>query len=340
MRPWRLLLCLLPAVVAAQSGFDLRPIDRVLEGSLSALTPGVSFTLIVDGRIIYRKSFGYFHSDDRVPIASASKWYSAGVILALIDRGLLRLDDPVSRYLPSLNGTKASITLRQLLSHTSGLVSDVPCLYTTNSTMAGCVDQIGREALQFPPGTRFSYGNASMQVAGRMAEVATGKTWRQLFGENLEQKLGMTCTTLDAFGSPNNPVVANGAVSCEGDYLKFLKMLLNQGEFEGRRVLSAAAVVEMTRDQTRGVPIIESIYSDYGALDPALPSLRYGLGTWRERVDPRTNAAVELGSQGATGFSPWLDTERNIAAVFSTRSSQDAIMSTYIALKEAVHRAV
>jgi uncharacterized protein (TIGR03437 family) len=334
------MLCgLLPAVAPAQPAIDFRAVDAAMQSAVSALTPGISLTLVLDGRVVYRKSFGSFEPDRPVPVASATKWYAAAVMLVLVDEGLLRLDDPVARLAPVFQSSKAGITLRQLLSHTSGLVADVPCLYESGATMAGCVAEIAAEPLLFAPGTRFSYGNASMQVAGRLAELVTGKPWRQVFQEKLAP-LGLSCTSLDAFGSPANPVVANGATSCEGDYVKFLQMLLAGGIYGGRRMLSAWAVEEMMRDQTHGVPILESIYSDYGNLDPGLPLLRYGLGAWRERVNAGSGAAAEVGSQGATGFSPWLDRERNLAGVLATQSSQDAIMPTYLAVKAAVRAAV
>jgi uncharacterized protein (TIGR03437 family) len=331
---------LLPVIAPCQSSFDFRGVDRVMNEAVSALTRGISLTVVVDGQQVYRRAVGSFESDRRVPIASATKWYSAAVVLALVDRGLLRLDDPASRLIPSFRGAKSSITLRQLLSHTSGLTGDVPCLYESGSTMLGCVEEIAAEPLLFTPGSRFSYGNAAMQVAGRMAELATGKTWRRLFDEHLVQPLEMTCTSMDAFHSADNPVVANGGLSCESDYLKFLGMVLARGQYRERRLLSEAAVNEMMRDQTGGVPIVESIYSNYAGLDQTLPLLRYGLGMWRERVSPQSGEAIELGSQGATGFSPWVDRERNLTAVLSTESSQDAIMATYLAVKNALRFAV
>ncbi len=106
-----------------------------------------------------------------------------------------------------------------------------------------------------------------------------------------------------------------------------------------RRVLTTLSVQEMTRDQTAGVPIKETLYRPFALLDPSLPLMRYGLGVWREQTDPM-GAAVEVSSQGAFGFSPWVDFPRHLTGVLSVESSQEAIMDTYLELKRAIRSAI
>jgi CubicO group peptidase (beta-lactamase class C family) len=85
-------------------------------------------------------------------------------------------------------------------------------------------------------------------------------------------------------------------------------MLLDSGSFDGRRVLSPAAVAAMEHDWTRGAAVEP----------PALRSVGYGIGMWIDRTDS-TGRALELSSQGAFGFTPWIDRERALLGVFAVR---------------------
>ncbi len=284
--------------------YDMQPVtDLVGSGVASLPLDGASLLLAKDGQVIYRQTFGTYSPDTAVPIASGSKWLSATVIMTLVDDGRLGLDDPVSRFLPSFTGDMGQITLRELLSHTSGLPDYHPCLADQSITLADCVEQIAQGGLSVQPGTVFDYSGVGFQVAGRIAEVVAGKPWASLFQERVAGPLGMTGTT---YGPSQNPVIAGGVISTLRDYGNLLEMLLDEGAFGSQRILSPASVHEMQRDQTRGVPIVVSVYSD---------GRRYGLGEWRDVVDAQGNA-LQLSSQGDTGFSPWIDLQRRLLGVF------------------------
>ncbi|MBK9657250.1 MAG: beta-lactamase family protein [Rhodanobacteraceae bacterium] len=102
------------------------------------------------------KAFGNYTLDQRVPIASASKWLSAAVIARLVDRGVLRWDDRIERYLPNAPADKRAITLRQLFSHTSGLTgAPAFCLGDPTASLQACVDNILATPLLYAPGRGF-----------------------------------------------------------------------------------------------------------------------------------------------------------------------------------------
>jgi uncharacterized protein (TIGR03437 family) len=334
-----LVLVVAPALMAQPFGFNFSQVDAILDQIVTPFNQGVALTITVEGETVYHRATGSFDTSRAIRIASASKWLAAATILTLVDERRLSLDDRVEQYLPQFTGEKRSITIRQLLSHTSGLVGDTPCLVSRSMTMAECVNEIAEEPLQFLPGTRFAYGNAAMQVAGHIAERVTGKSWNALFWERLGVPLEFRCTRLDGIGSLENPAVANGVVSCADDYTHFLLMIVNRGVYKSRRILSAAAIEEMARDQTGGVPIQDTLYAPFANLDPQLPLMRYGLGVWREVVDAALRP-LELSSQGAFGFSPWVDLQRNLTGVLAVESSQDAIMQPYLLLKQAIRQAV
>lgn len=302
---------------------NLAPVTDLIEDSVRrARLEGASLLVIQDEQVVYQQSFGDYSLDTVVPIASATKWISASVIMSLVDEGLLNLDAPISTYLANFTGDKGDITLRQLLSHTSGLPSTNRCMSQYRGiTLAACVDQIAQMPLAAKPGTEFRYGGASFQVAGRIAEVVSGKSWSTLFEERIREPLMMEDTT---YGDVENPRIGGGAYSSLSDYRNLLLMHLQGGTFQGRRVLSEAAVAEMQRNQIVDIPVVRS---------PLKAAAGYGLGVWIDLMDAQGNA-VQLSSQGAFGFSPWIDVERNLLGVFLVRDRLGQVAPTVEAIQQ------
>jgi len=152
-------------LAASDAGAGLEAIDPLIEANLERLGGGASMVLVQRGRVVFLKHYGDFDPSTVVPIASASKWISASVIMALVDEGKLSLDDRVSQYIPSFTGNKSAITIRQLFSHTSGLPSDTGlqsnnCLSDRFTTLAACAEEIARQPLVAQPGTEFRKDNA------------------------------------------------------------------------------------------------------------------------------------------------------------------------------------
>ncbi|MFB8790607.1 MAG: serine hydrolase domain-containing protein [Potamolinea sp.] len=290
-----------------ESSSDIAPVTSIIQEAVSKnRLRGAAIMLVKNNQVIYKKAFGDYTVDTVVPIASSSKWISASVIMSVVEDGQLYLDDPISKYLPNFTEEKGKITLRQLLSHTSGLPGNHRCLASDSMTLAECVEAISKINLQSEPGAEFRYGGVSFQVAGRLAEVASGKSWNTLFEEKIKNPLNMINTS---YGQTQNPRIAGGASSSVQDYTNLLQMHLNNGVFNGKKVLSAATVEEMQSDQTRGARI---------AFTPQPDNRRYGLGEWRDFVSSN-GRATQLSGQGAFGFSPWIDRERNLIGVFSVR---------------------
>ena len=303
---------------------DIPIVTRTIESAVNKDNlEGVAALLMKDNRVIYKKSFGKYNVDTVVAIASASKWLASSTIMTLVDEGKLALDAPISTYLPKLTDKAAAITLRQLLSHTSGLPGQHRCLRNHSLTLEECVEQIFETGLRADPGTDFSYGGVSYQVAGRLAEIASGKSWNSLFEEKIKQPLNMKKTT---YGNRPNPQIAGGAVSTLQDYTNLLQMHLNGGIFNNKRILSTQTIEEMQRDQTRGLPI---------SLSPHKDKRRYGLGEWRDIVDDK-GRAIQLSCQGAFGFSPWIDRQRNLLGVFLVRNRWRTILPTVAQLQKNV----
>ena len=312
---------------------DLSSLDQLLRDALPSLGGGAALLLLDSERVLYRKAFGNLTIDQVLPIASATKWLSGALILSLVDEGNLSLDDSVAQYLPDFTEQKTQITIRQLFAHTSGLPPEASCRNNRATSLEDCAKAIARVPLQAEPGATFHYGGVSMHVGGRVAEVATGKAWNDIFIERIAGPLGMQQTDYHAYGATQNPRPAGDARSSLDEYGRFLQMLLNRGVFEGRRVLSPEAVAEMLRDQTDGAALTYTIFHDKGHLDPDLPKARYGLGVWLEKHDSDTGEVLEASSPGALGAYPWLDLGNNIGGIILTRNTFSRSLPVYLKVK-------
>ena len=179
-----------------------------------------------------------------------------------------------------------------------------------------------------------------MHVGGRVAEVVSGKSWNELFVEKIAAPLGMNETDFFAYGSTQNPRPAGDARSSADEYGRFLQMILQRGVADGKQILSLDSIVEMHKDQTGRARIVYTIYEKHAALDPNLPLARYGVGVWREKMDDGSQRVGDASSQGALGFTPWIDVERNLAGVLSVQSSFSRVMPIYLELKKEIGRII
>lgn len=253
----------------------------------------------VDGRVRCVAALGGADPDQAVIIQSGTKWLAAAAVLAALPNAAA-LDHPVSDWLPSFSA-RVPITIRQLLSHTSGLPASVPCL-SNGTTLASCADVIAATAPQdAPPGTTFAYGATSLSVAGAVAESAADAAFLDLFGSRITGPLGMG---LVVWNNSVLPLLGGGAEVAVADYGRFVEMLAMGGVFRGRRVLSEAAITEMRRNHTGGLPRVNPPRAG-----------DYGLGSWLEATDPGSGLATVLSSPGTGGFLPWVDFGRRIGGV-------------------------
>lgn len=277
--------------------------------------PGASLVIGARQQILFERHFGVHNAETEVFIASAGKWLASAVIAAVVDRGMLSWDDSVSKWLPEFVGVAGTATLRQLLSHTSGFAAQPPPgIDDTHQTLEASVAQIVGWAQLEAPGERFRYGGLSMQVAGRMAELATGEGFEQIFERLLARPLGLKNTRFTPVdpGPGHSPMLAGGARSSARDYARFLAMLAEVGKFEGEQVLSRSAILEMQHDQVGGAAVGpgEFVERARGAKHKGV----YGMGQWRERVDHEGHA-LQVSSPSWAGTYPWIDIERGVYGV-------------------------
>ena len=302
--------------VVAIGSYDITEVDHFLS-SAAPTAGGIALVVVKDGKIIESAGYAKFGPGTVVDIGSASRWLAAAAMMTLVDQGTLALGDPVANYLPEFTGEKASITIRQLWSHDSGLPATDASIDDRKLTLEECVRRIAAGPLPSLPGTAVSDGSVSIQVGARVCEVISGMTWQEFFRVHIAEPLGMASTTFNLMGFNRNPNVAGGARSTAEDYSRFLTMLLQGGVWSGKHILSEQAVAQIEQDQAPASTIVATPYTTVTTLLPSTSAARPGLGMWREEADRGTGTLLIASCPGTYGFTPWIDHKLNLAGVLS-----------------------
>ena len=253
-------------------------IDSIVTNALADTgAPSASLALVKDNQIAYVKAYGQARLDPATParpemrygIGSVSKQFLAASILMLEAEGKLALDDPVGRYLPDLTRAR-EVTIRELLSHTSGYQDYYPLDYVAPFmlvpvTPEGILDRWTKKPLDFDPGTEWQYSNTNYVVAAQILEKVTGaplwaflegRIFRPLGMESPINLAGSSLTSSDAEGCTRFglgmvrpvPPEARGWLYAAGELAMTAQdlALWDQGLLEGK-VLKPASLAEMIR---------------------------------------------------------------------------------------------
>lgn len=296
-------------------------VDRAASAAFAAQgIPGMGLAIYdAQGVKRFERMYGTFSPDQRIAIASASKMVAGLTILRLADQGFLSLDSTTGAVL-GWTGPQGGITLRQLLSFTSGLPREAPCTLQQAITLAECVEEISRMTPVAAAGTRFDYGSTHLHVAARMAEVATGASWADVFTAQIRTPLGLGAD-MRWYSAPrlglgtSNPLIAGGLRATMNEYARVLHLEFSRGSWQGNRLLSDALFSVQGSEPYPGAAIGNSPFANSG-LD-----YHYGLGAWLECPPPAANCAV-LSSPGAFGFTPWVDRDGGYYAMIAMEVSE------------------
>jgi CubicO group peptidase (beta-lactamase class C family) len=320
------------SISATSASYDFSAIAPIVTDFIDQRGLNGAGLIVVDrdDGIIDEEYWGAFDPDRISLIASSTKMITAGVLLRLQDDGILNIDAPVAAV-ASWGTANPTITPAQLLSNSSGLVGLLPnpgytpyvCQYLAAGTLQECAASIfttaDDDADIVAPDTEFRYGGAQWQVAGAVAEIASGKTWTQLIDEIYVQPCGLAtlgfnnhfaqlgAVTFDYPESFNadpatlqptaNPNMEGGAYLAPRDYAKLLLMHLRGGRCDANQVLSQTALDRMHADR------IGSVYGGDAATNSG-----YGMGWWVDRASDR------ITDPGAYGTVPWLDLDDGYGA--------------------------
>ncbi len=286
---------------------------QTLYQQAAAVSTDTDFSLLVErpdgARLSYARG-----SSSPVTVyesASTSKWVSATIILRLVDRGLLSLDDTPAKHLsdwplPATHPLSA-MTLRQLLSFTSGLTDEPLCQNLPNQEFASCV--LSGVALNAnngnAPGRSFHYNSLHLQLAGLMAMRASNVSqWSSVFNQ-FRAETGLFATGRYDLPSLSNPRLAGGMHWTGQEYLDFLRAL-QQGQ-----LLSAASQAQMFSNQRGNATVSYSpAVAGFGVDWP------YGLGNWQECATAGCSA-TRYSSPGAYGAYPVWDKGQGYIAMLA-----------------------
>lgn len=232
--------------------------------------PSVSLAVVKDGKIAYVEAYGNARLDPATParpemhysIGSVSKQFLAAAILLLVEDGKLSLDDPVGRYLPDL--TRANeVTIRELLSHTSGYQDYYPLDYVAPFmlkpvTAREILDRWARKPLDFEPGTRWQYSNTNFAAAGSIVERVSGMPLMAFLEARIFKPLGIT----DALDLAAHPLTTSDAAG----YTRFATGPVRPVPPEGPGWLFAAGELGLT---ARDLAIWDISLMEHKLLKPA-----------------------------------------------------------------------
>jgi methyl acetate hydrolase len=376
------LLALVPIVVLLFVGVNAAPLLLTSEGSTALSTffadavargdvPGVVAMVVDRDKVLYHEAFGRKNTAKNVPmakdtifrIASMTKAVTSVGVMQLVEQGKVGLDDDVAKFLPRLkspqvfgavdekagtydtHAAKKSITIRQLLTHTSGIGyswSDHGLNIAQKKTGATNDSEL---PLVHEPGAQWTYG-ASTRVLGELIETITGERIDAYLEKHILGPLGMRDTSYTVPQAKYSRVVTtnqkvNGTItetqnpdpipatirgdgglfSTAADYSRFVQMILNRGQLGGVRILKDSTVAEMSKNQIGSVKV---------RLQPTADPLRsrpYPLGAGEDvwglgfqiaapkSPSPSMRSPGSLSWAGINNTFYWIDSQKQIGAV-------------------------
>ncbi len=331
--------------------------DHVVSGAVVTIGSklGIAHTEVVGSRNLATDE--NMTADTVFRIASMTKPIVALSVLQLQDAGRLNVNDPVEKYLPEFTGQMLKgpldplgnitlkkparpITIRDLLTHTSGMPGGYPekfgeLYFTRHLTLAESIYMQSQRPLDFEPGSKWSYCNAGIDTLGRIVEVVTQQPFDLYLKRNIFHPLGMHDT--ECFIRPDqrpriavvyeskddklvevprpliglelnarHPMPAGGLCSTATDLAKLYRCLLNGGEINGRRIIKAATLAEMTKNQTGDLTtgFVDGMCFGYGfavVKEPKGVTAMLSAGTY--------------GHGGAFGTQGWIDPQQDLFVI-------------------------
>jgi CubicO group peptidase (beta-lactamase class C family) len=312
---------------------------------------GAEFLVIKSGHIIMHEAYGWMDREELKPmehntifnIRSMTKMLTGASAQILIDGGRLSLDDKVSQYLPGFNNERSGgITIEQLLTHRSGLPLSTLTSLDEFDDLYSLANSIGEKGPEFTPGSKFWYSDAGSEALGAVVEVVSGVTLDRFVKERLLYPLDMNDTfyvteleaPLDRFASlyigtpgswekwwmPPEPFYpfawgSQSLYSTPMDYARFLSMLMNNGTYNGDRILSEEAVARIL------TPV--SIMTNLGSDMPAPTGFPFTEGYYGQMSVLNISSGGQLqvfGHSGSDGTWAWAFPEHDMMIFYFTQS--------------------
>ncbi len=319
-------------------------IDAMVQDAVQTnLIPGAVLVIGHNNQVVFQKSYGYrslvptrepMEMNTIFDIASLSKVTgTTPSIMRLFEQGKLRLDDPVTKYLPEFQGGKSDITIRLLMTHFSGLAPDVDLVPRWSGYQTGIDKALNTKPIG-PAGVKFVYSDINFLLLGEIVRRLSGQTLAEFAHDQVFAPLGMTETEYqpsaallpriesteidDETGQPIHGVVHDptarymggiaghaGVFSTAADLTKYVEMWLNMGQFNGKQIFEPATIRKFSEPASPAdQPVIRGLGWD---IDSPFSSNRgelFPIGSY--------------GHTGYTGTSLWLDPYSKTFIIFLT----------------------
>jgi CubicO group peptidase (beta-lactamase class C family) len=357
-------------------------IDQVLKRAVDqGDVPGAVAIVSLDGKVIYEGAHGTrdlatgaaMSNDTVVWIASMTKAITGAAAMQLVERGKLSLDAPAGDVVPDLKtvqvldgkdasgkwktrAPKSPVTLRQLLTHTSGFGydiwnADLGAWMEANGIpgITSCENKALQTPLLFDPGTKWEYG-IGIDYAGKMVEAATGQRLGAYVHDSILAPLGMTSTAFKITPEmrarkasihartpdgtvatdieiPQEPQFEMGGGGLYGtvrDYLQVGEMILNKGTHKGRQILKPETVAEMSRNNIGDIDVayMKTAMPQYSADSNFFPEVKckWGLSFLINTTKtPQGRSPGSLAWAGLANSFYWIDPSRRLVGVIATQ---------------------
>jgi CubicO group peptidase (beta-lactamase class C family) len=337
---------------------QLQHLDDVVDRWVKAdKLPALGLAIGRRGRMLEPRFFGRMHPDAGAPplrpntlflVASITKPVTATAVMMLVERGEIRLEEPVAEYVPAFaaNGKK-EVTIRHLLTHTSGLPDMLPNndqLRAAHQPLAKFIEETCASPLLFAPGTRVQYQSMGTAILGEIVRLVSGVELKEFLRKEVFEPLEMHDTSLGWQPEKKQRIAAirisedqqktdwnwnssywlgfgapwGGMVTSPADFARFCQMMLNGGRLGEVRILSRLTVRAMTTNQLSGMALVP---------EEERRCRPWGLG-WKLQWPAHHNNFGDLvgpnayGHWGATGTLCWIDPETELYCVLFTTQPQ------------------
>jgi len=336
-----------PITLQQQSYGRFQPVVAYLQTQVDSAFPGATVAVGYGDSVVLLAAVGHYAANDKRPVTTETVYDLASLTkvialttecILLVDRGKLDLDAPVQRYVPEFRGPmKDQVTIRYLLTHSAGLVADLP-LWDSTRTREAALAMVDTSPLVSPPGTRFVYSDLSAIVLMQVVERITGRPFDQVLADDVFTPLRMTST---GFTPPNT--WRNRIAPTEMDTFFRHRLLIGEVHDESAARLGGvsgnAGLFSTAPDLAR---FAQWLLDARAARTPPFAALRrpsppvVQAFTQRQNIPPGSSRALgwdtpsenssagtkmgpnAFGHTGYTGTSIWFDPDRNLFIILLT----------------------
>jgi len=316
---------------------DTASISAAVERSKKDLGKNVVFMLYKDGKVVMKKESGEFNVKALEPVGAISQWLTTALVLSFVQEGKISLDDKVSDYLPIFSKYyKNYITIRHCLTNNTGIQANESLGKMFGRSKYKSLEEevndfASKRDIQTNPGTEFKYSNIGYNIAARVLEVITKRTFDRLMQERITRPVGMKSTTFNSenYNDAINP--SGGARSTAQDMINFMAMLLNKGTINNKVVLKPE-MVELMHTMTYEASQVKNS-------SKTTTGWNYGMGEWLWQMGDNGKGIV-VSNPSLSGTFPFIDLCRGYAAIVFTKDMSEPALKVFEQIKHVIDDAM